>query len=389
MITFLSRFLIKDYKDYSSPQVRQAYGMLCGAVGIILNIFLFAGKWLAGVLSGSIAITADAFNNLSDAGSSVITLVGFKLSGQKPDTEHPFGHGRMEYISGLLVSVAVLIMGFELIRSSVAKIRTPEPIECSPVIIGVLIASILVKVYMYHYNRTIGHKIDSTAMQATAGDSLSDTVATSLVLLATIISQITGIILDGWFGILVGIFIFYTGITTMKDTIDPLLGQAPEKNLVEEIEEIVLSHSLIHGMHDLIVHDYGPGRLIISLHAEVPAHGDLLIIHDEIDNVEHELQNKLNCSATIHIDPIVTDNKEVNEMRMQIEEVARSLDRRLTVHDFRMVEGPTHTNLIFDVAVPFKCKLTNVEITNLLKERIRNMDDGDYCAVIQIDRVYA
>ncbi len=195
MITFLSHFFIKDYKDYSSPQVRQSYGMLCGAVGIALNIFLFIGKWLAGILSGSIAITADAFNNLSDAGSSVITLVGFKLSGQKPDTEHPFGHGRMEYISGLLVSVAILIMGFELIRSSMDKIRTPEPIECSPVIIAVLIASILVKIYMYYYNRTIGHKIDSTAMQATAGDSLSDTVSTSLVLLATIISQLTGLVL--------------------------------------------------------------------------------------------------------------------------------------------------------------------------------------------------
>ena len=318
MITFLSHFFIKDYKDYSSPQVRQSYGMLCGAVGIALNIFLFIGKWLAGILSGSIAITADAFNNLSDAGSSVITLVGFKLSGQKPDTEHPFGHGRMEYISGLLVSVAILIMGFELIRSSIDKIRTPEPIECSPVIIAVLIASILVKIYMYYYNRTIGHKIDSTAMQATAGDSLSDTVSTSLVLLATIISQLTGLVLDGWFGVLVGIFIFYTGTTTMKDTIDPLLGQAPEKNLVEEIEEIVLAHPLGHDMHDLIVHDYGPGRLILSLHAEVPAHGDLLIIHDEIDNIEHELQDKLNCSATIHIDPIVTDNKWVNEMRSQI-----------------------------------------------------------------------
>lgn len=279
-------------------------------------------------------------------------------------------------------------MGFELIRSSIDKIRTPEPIECSPIIILVLAASILVKIYMYTYNRGIGHKIDSTAMQATAGDSLSDTAATSLVLLATIISQLTGLILDGWFGVLVGIFIFYTGITTMKDTIDPLLGQAPEKNLVEEIEEIVLAHPLVHGMHDLIVHDYGPGRLILSLHAEVPEHGDLLIIHDEIDNIEHELQDKLNCSATIHIDPIVTDNKEVNDMRTQIEEVTHNLDRRLSIHDFRMVEGPTHTNLIFDVAAPFECKLTNVEITNLLKERIRNMDDGNYCAVIQIDRVY-
>ena len=381
MITFLSHFFIKDYKDYNSPQVRQSYGMLCGAVGIALNIFLFIGKWLAGILSGSIAITADAFNNLSDAGSSVITLVGFKLSGQKPDTEHPFGHGRMEYISGLLVSVAILIMGFELIRSSIDKIRTPEPIECSPVIIAVLIASILVKIYMYYYNRTIGHKIDSTAMQATAGDSLSDTVSTSLVLLATIISQLTGLVLDGWFGVLVGIFIFYTGTTTMKDTIDPLLGQAPEKNLVEEIEEIVLAHPLVHGMHDLIVHDYGPGRLILSLHAEVPAHGDLLIIHDEIDNIEPELQDKLNCSATIHIDPIVTDNKEVNEMRTQLQEVVHNLDRRFSIHDFRMTFGKQRKNLIFDLSVPLEDKWDLSDAERAVAEKIHALRPDCYAVI--------
>ncbi|WP_373219267.1 cation diffusion facilitator family transporter [Ruminococcus sp. 5_1_39BFAA] len=389
MVSFLSRLFIKNPTDYQSPDVRQAYGMLCGAVGIGLNILLFIGKWLAGTLSGSIAITADAFNNLSDAGSSIITLIGFKLSGQKPDPEHPFGHGRMEYISGLFVSVAILIMGFELIKSSVEKILHPEAIESSPLILSILILSILTKFYMCFYNRSIGKKINSTAMQATASDSLSDTISTTLVLIATIISQLTGVILDGWFGVLVGIFIFYTGITTMKDTMDPLLGKAPEKDLVEHIEQLVIAHPIVHGIHDLIVHDYGPGRLMISLHAEVSADGDLLTIHDEIDNIEHELQQKLNCSATIHMDPIVTDNEEVNRLHQQVLDMAKALDSRLTIHDFRMVEGNTHTNLIFDVAVPYDCRMTDVEITNMLKQRVRQLPDRRFFAVIQVDRVYS
>ncbi|MCI5530175.1 MAG: cation diffusion facilitator family transporter [Blautia sp.] len=388
MISLLARIFIKNHDDYQSPTVRQAYGMLCGAAGIGLNILLFIGKWLAGTLSGSIAITADAFNNLSDAGSSVITLIGFKLSGQKPDPEHPFGHGRMEYISGLFVSVAILIMGFELIKSSVGKILHPEAIESSPVILAILVASILVKLYMCFYNRSIGKKINSAAMRATANDSLSDTVSTTLVLAATIISQLTGVILDGWFGVLVGIFIFYTGITTMKDTMDPLLGQAPDKELVNHIEEVVMAHPIVHGIHDLIVHDYGPGRLMISLHAEVSASGNLLEIHDEIDNIEHELQQKLNCAATIHMDPIVTDNEEVNRLHDRVLELAKSLDSSLNIHDFRMVEGPTHTNLIFDVAVPYECKMTDVEVSNTLKKGVRELSGGQYFAVIQVDRVY-
>ena len=388
MISLLARIFIKNHDDYQSPTVRQAYGMLCGAAGIGLNILLFIGKWLAGTLSGTIAITADAFNNLSDAGSSVITLIGFKLSGQKPDPEHPFGHGRMEYISGLFVSVAILIMGFELIKSSVGKILHPEAIESSPVILAILVASILVKLYMCFYNRSIGKKINSAAMRATANDSLSDTVSTTLVLAATIISQLTGVILDGWFGVLVGIFIFYTGITTMKDTMDPLLGQAPDKELVNHIEEVVMAHPIVHGIHDLIVHDYGPGRLMISLHAEVSASGNLLEIHDEIDNIEHELQQKLNCAATIHMDPIVTDNEEVNRLHDRVLELAKSLDSSLNIHDFRMVEGPTHTNLIFDVAVPYECKMTDVEVSNTLKKGVRELSGGQYFAVIQVDRVY-
>ena len=388
MITFLASLFIKDRRNYDSPAVRQAYGVLSGAVGIGLNILLFLGKWIAGTLSGSIAITADAFNNLSDAGSSIITLIGFRLSGQAPDPEHPFGHGRMEYISGLLVSVAILVMGFELIRSSFGKLRDPELIESSALVLGILLASILVKVYMFYYNRSLSKKLDSAAMKATSVDSLSDTVATTLVLIATVISKYTGLILDGWFGILVGIFIVYTGGSTMKETIDLLIGQPPKKEFIDEIREIVLGHSLVYGVHDLIVHDYGPGRRMISLHAEVAVDGDIQDIHEQIDHIEHELQEKLNCSATIHMDPIVTDDKEVLEMKAKVEAMVQSLDEAFSMHDFRMVKGTTRTNLIFDVEVPRKTSLTDNEIMNRLKEQVHGLPGSKYFAVIQIDHEY-
>ena len=388
MITFLASLFIKDSKNYKEPSVRQAYGVLSGAVGIGLNILLFFGKWLAGTISGSIAIIADAFNNLSDAGSSIITLIGFRLSGQEPDPEHPFGHGRMEYISGLLVSVAILIMGFELIGSSIGKLRSPEPIESSALVFGILIASILVKLYMFFYNHTLSKKIESAAMKATSVDSLSDTVATTLVLIATLISKYTGLLLDGWFGILVGLFILYTGGSTLKETIDLLLGQPPKQEFIDEVKEIVLGHSMVHGVHDLIVHDYGPGRVMISLHAEVDVNGDIQDIHEQIDHIEHELQEKLHCSATIHMDPIVTDDKEVLAMKAKVEEMVHFLDESFSMHDFRMVRGSTRTNLIFDVEVPRKTSYTDNEIVNWLKERIHELPGSKYFAVIQIDHEY-
>lgn len=388
MITFLASLFIKDSKNYKEPSVRQAYGVLSGAVGIGLNILLFFGKWLAGTISGSIAITADAFNNLSDAGSSIITLIGFRLSGQEPDPEHPFGHGRMEYISGLLVSVAILVMGFELIWSSIGKLRSPEPIESSALVFGILIASILVKLYMFFYNHSLSKKIESAAMKATSMDSLSDTVATTLVLIATLISKYTGLLLDGWFGILVGLFILYTGGSTLKETIDLLLGQPPKQEFIDEVKEIVLGHSMVHGVHDLIVHDYGPGRVMISLHAEVDVNGDIQDIHEQIDHIEHELQEKLHCSATIHMDPIVTDDKEVLAMKAKVEEMVHFLDESFSMHDFRMVKGSTRTNLIFDVEVPRKTSYTDNEIVNWLKERIHELPGSKYFAVIQIDHEY-
>lgn len=388
MITFMASLFIKDSKNYKEPSVRQAYGVLSGAVGIGLNILLFFGKWLAGTISGSIAIIADAFNNLSDAGSSIITLIGFRLSGQEPDPEHPFGHGRMEYISGLLVSVAILVMGFELIGSSIGKLRSPEPIESSALVFGILIASILVKLYMFFYNHSLGKKIESAAMKATSVDSLSDTVATTLVLIATLISKYTGLLLDGWFGILVGLFILYTGGSTLKETIDLLLGQPPKQEFIDEVKEIVLGHSMVHGVHDLIVHDYGPGRVMISLHAEVDVNGDIQDIHEQIDHIEHELQEKLHCSATIHMDPIVTDDKEVLAMKAKVEEMVHFLDESFSMHDFRMVRGSTRTNLIFDVEVPRKTSYTDNEIVNWLKERIHELPGSKYFAVIQIDHEY-
>ena len=277
-------------------------------MGICLNALLFAGKFLAGTLSGSIAVTADAFNNLSDAGSSFVTLVGFQLAGQKPDSQHPFGHGRMEYVSGLAVAVLILLMGVELGKSSIDKILRPEPVDSSPLVFAILCASILVKLYMFLYNRRLGKKLGSPAMEATAMDSLSDSAATAAVLLATVIGHFTDLLIDGWCGVLVAAFILWSGVGAVKDTLDPLLGTPPTHELVQRIRDLVMEHTTILGIHDLIVHDYGPGRVMISLHAEVPANEDVLALHDEIDNVEKELQEKLGCAAVIHMDPVVTDD---------------------------------------------------------------------------------
>ena len=385
MIQLLARVFIKNQEDVENPKVRQAYGVLCGTVGIVLNILLFAGKWLAGFLSGSIAITADAFNNLSDAGSSVLTLIGFHLSGQKPDQKHPFGHGRMEYISGLFVSVAILIMAVELIQSSVHKLIHPEAIEGSPLILAILMVSVCVKVYMAYYNKKIGKKINSAAMAATAADSMSDTIATSAVLFSTVISMAAGVNLDGWCGLLVGVFILYSGVQALKDTVDPLLGQAPDKALVEQIQSLVTSDPVVQGIHDMMIHDYGPGRRIVSLHAEVDAKGDILKIHDEIDNIERKLRETLNCHATIHMDPVEVDNEEVRKLRLQTAKLIAGMELNLSIHDFRVVKGETHTNLIFDVVVPFECPLKDSEVIEKIEEGIQQYP-GNYYAVIQIDR---
>ncbi|MCM1542901.1 MAG: cation diffusion facilitator family transporter [Blautia sp.] len=385
MITLLSKIFFHENKDIKSPAARQAYGMLCGAVGIFLNLCLFAGKFFAGLVSHSIAITADAFNNLSDAGSSIITLIGFKMAGQKPDPHHPFGHGRIEYISGLLVAVIILLMGVELLETSVSKILHPEELAFSPLILVILVVSILVKCYMFTYNRTLGKKLDSAAMLATAADSFSDSLATALVLVSTLTAHFTGLAIDGWCGILVGLFICYSGYSAAKDTISPLLGQAPDQAFVKQVNDIVMAHRTILGIHDLIVHNYGPGRTLISLHAEVPADGDLLELHDLIDTIEHELRNTLNCHAVIHMDPVCVGDEETLRLKELVSGYLAEIDERITMHDFRIVAGPTHTNLIFDVVVPYGFPMEDEELTAAISERVRR-DNPDYFTVIEVDQ---
>ncbi len=340
MFQLLSKLFIKNHEDYTDPKVRQSYGILAGAVGILLNFLLFAAKALAGLLSHSIAITADAFNNLSDAGSSVITLIGFRLSGQEADSDHPYGHGRIEYLSGLVVAAIILLMGVELIKSSFSKILHPELPDFSPVIVFILTLSILVKLYMYMYNHRISVRIDSAAMKATAADSLNDCIATAAVLASSLIGHFTGVSIDGWCGLIVGIFILRAGIEAAKDTIDPLLGKAPDPAFVEHIRSIVLSHPEVLDVHDLLVHDYGPGRMMISLHAEVPAEGDFLKLHDIIDNIERELQTTLSCSAVIHMDPVLTKDSETSRLHEIVSGLAKQLDPSVSVHDLRLVKGP-------------------------------------------------
>lgn len=388
MVTFLSRWLIQDYDRPEDPEVRRKYGVLCGSVGIGLNLLLFLAKFFAGTISGSIAITADAFNNLSDAGSSLVTIVGFKLAGQKPDPSHPFGHGRMEYLSGLAVSVLILLMGFELLQSSVDKIRHPAAIEFSWLSVVILLLGIAGKLYMSYYNRSVGNKINSAAMKATAADSLSDSISTAAVLAATLIAHFFSVNIDGWVGVAVACFILYAGYNAARDTIDPLLGQAPDPELVTDVEKTVLSFPPIQSIHDMIVHDYGPGRLMISLHAEVPADGDLLEMHDTIDLVEQTLREKFHCDAVIHMDPIVTNDEQVLKMRSKMHQLVQVIDKRITVHDFRMVTGPTHTNLIFDVACPFDVKQSDEEVKRQVEE-IVDLLDGNYNAVVTVDRIYA
>ena len=388
MVTFLSRWLIQDYDRPEDPEVRRKYGVLCGSVGIGLNLLLFLAKFFAGTISGSIAITADAFNNLSDAGSSLVTIVGFKLAGQKPDPSHPFGHGRMEYLSGLAVSVLILLMGFELLQSSVDKIRHPAAIEFSWLSVVILLLGIAGKLYMAYYNRAVGNKINSAAMKATAADSLSDSISTAAVLAATLIAHFFSVNIDGWVGVAVACFIQYAGYNAARDTIDPLLGQAPDPELVTDVEKTVLSFPPIQSIHDMIVHDYGPGRLMISLHAEVPADGDLLEMHDTIDLVEQTLREKFHCDAVIHMDPIVTNDEQVLKMRSKMHQLVQVIDKRITVHDFRMVTGPTHTNLIFDVACPFDLKQSDEEVKRQVEE-IVDLLDGNYNAVVTVDRIYA
>ena len=383
----LVRLFIKDCDNVTDPAVRERYGILSGAVGIALNLLLSAGKLFAGLMTGSISITADAFNNLSDAGSSVVTLVGFKLAGQKADDGHPFGHGRMEYLAGLLVSLMILLVGVELGRSSIGKILRPEAVDFSLVSTGILAASILVKLWMGQFNRGLGRKIGSAAMAATAADSISDAVATAAVLAGTLVNRFAHVNIDGWVGLAVAVFILRSGWGAAKDTINPLLGASPDPELVRQLRELVLSHPQVVGIHDMIIHDYGPGRRLCSFHAEVPQDADILDAHDAIDHIEREIKEKFGIETTVHMDPIATADEKVNQLRRQVADLARVVEPEMTIHDFRVVRGPTHTNVIFDAVVPHKCRLTDEEVLQRLRRAVSALDPT-YQAVIQIDRAY-
>ena len=387
MTDFLVRHFVRDYQQVQDPAVRERYGVLSGGVGIFLNLLLSLGKFFAGVVTGSIAVTADAFNNLSDAGSSVVTLVGFKLAGQKADDGHPFGHGRIEYLAGLLVSLLILMVGVELGKTSIEKIIQPEEVAFSILSVGILVCSILIKLWMSLFNRKLGKRIHSAAMQATATDSLSDVVATSAVLAGTLIGHFAHVSIDGWIGVVVAVFILRAGWGAAKDTLNPLLGTAPDPELVKAIQQLVLSHEQVVGMHDLVIHDYGPGRRMCSFHAEVPEGDDIMEAHDAIDHIEREIQEKFGIETTAHMDPIATGDGEVVRLREQMSELVREINPDMSIHDFRLTRGPRHSNLIFDVVVPHRCRLSDEEIRRRITEAAEQVVPGCY-VVLQLDRSY-
>lgn len=387
MTEWLIRHFVKGYEYKDDPKVRTAYGQFAGIVGIICNILLCAAKGLIGFLAGSVSIIADALNNLSDAASNVISLLGFKLASKPADPEHPYGHGRYEYLSGLAVAVIIVVIGVELIQSSLDKILNPTPTEFNIVVAVILILSILVKLWMAVFNRTIGKRISSTTLEATAIDSRNDVIATAVVLVCAIISSQTGIDLDGWVGIAVGIFIVYSGIQLMRETVSPLLGKAAEPEVVAHIQKKIMNYPGVLGTHDLMVHDYGPGRQFASAHVEMAAEADPMESHDLIDNIEQDFKNDEGLIVTLHYDPIVTDDPEVKDLRNQINELVKSINPQLSIHDLRTVPGPTHTNVIFDCVKPADFELDDDELKQRISDLVTEKHPEAICK-ITIDQSY-
>ncbi|MGN0979001.1 MAG: cation diffusion facilitator family transporter [Candidatus Avoscillospira sp.] len=384
MTGLLLKLFVRNSDQVEDPSVRSAYGKLAGLVGIICNVLLFAGKLLAGLISGSVSVMADAVNNLSDASSSVVTLLGFKLAEKPADSDHPFGHARIEYLSGLVVAVMILLIGVELVKSSVDKILHPEVVAFTWLTAGILVASILVKLWMAAFSRTLGKKIDSSTLEATAADSRNDVISTAAVLAAGLVGKFTGWSIDGYAGLAVALFILYSGVSLIKETVDPLLGAATDPELVQEIGSEILSYDKILGIHDLVVHDYGPGRRFASVHVEMDSREDPLACHDLIDDIERDFARKHNLQLVIHYDPVVTDDEELNRMRKLVANEVASIDPRLSIHDFRMVRGPKHTNLIFDLVLPFEMDSRRDELKQLIDQRVQ-FEDSKYYTVITFD----
>lgn len=387
MTDFLCKKFIKDYENTKDPQVREAYGKFAGIIGILSNIILCLGKILAGIISGSIAIVADGINNLADASSSVITLIGFKLAALPEDEDHPYGHARIEYITGMIVSVLIIVVGAELFRSSVGKILHPSPLEFSWTVIIVLVLAIAIKVWQALFNIKVGKKINSVTLAATGADSRNDVISTTVVLASIIVGKLADVQIDGYMGCLVAAFIIWSGFSLVKETASPLLGEAPDPELVNAIHDMTMAYPGVLGVHDLIVHNYGPGKIFASIHIEVDADGDLMESHDLIDNIEHDLAKTLHIEITGHMDPIRISDPLVMQMSALMKDAEAGLDGVSNIHDLRIVPGPTHTNIIFDVVVSSNCELSNAEIHKHFSDAAKSVDEK-YFLVINFDRSY-
>ena len=384
MTELLLKLFVKHADQVEDPSVRSAYGKLSGLVGIICNVLLFVGKLLAGLFSGSVSVMADAVNNLSDASSSVVTLLGFKLAEKPADSDHPFGHARIEYLSGLTVAVMILLIGVELVKTSIDKILHPALVSFTWLTAGILAASILVKLWMASFSRSLGKRIHSATLEATAADSRNDVISTAAVLAAGLVGRFTGWRIDGYAGLAVALFILYSGVSLIKDTVDPLLGAAPDPELVRQIGEEILAYDKVLGIHDLVVHDYGPGRRFATVHVEMDSREDPLICHDLIDDIERDLAQTQNLQLVIHYDPVVTDDEELNRMRQLVSREVTSIDSRLSIHDFRMVRGPKHTNLIFDLVIPYEMDGEKEKLKAIIDQRVQ-FEDSKYYTVITFD----
>ena len=381
MTNFLIRLFIGKNKNPNDLKTRGKYASLAGFTGILVNFLLFVGKLTLGILSASVSMIADAFNNITDAGSAIVTLIGFRLSEKHVDKEHPLGHGRLEYVTGFIVDMLIILVGFELLTSSIDKILHPSLPTVGNVTLIILGVAILVKVWLFFFYRKIGKTIDSTAIKASASDSLTDCIATSLVLISAIIAKFWGIAIDGWAGVLVAVFILFAGIKAAKETIDLLLGSPPSPEFIQEIYEFSKEYNSIVGIHDVMVHDYGPGRKIVSFHAEVPSDTDINIAHEEVDKMERDMHAKFGCIVTIHLDPIVVNDPLVNELRALAGACAKEVNETFTIHDFRMTKGETNINLIFDLVLPADCELCEEEAENAVAEKIREKRPNCFCVI--------
>ena len=387
MTNLLCKLFVKDHQNLEDPRVRARYGVFSGIVGILVNLLLFVGKLIVGLIFSSVAIMADAFNNLSDAGSSIVSMVSFRISAKPADRDHPFGHARIEYLASMIVSFLILLIGFELITESIGSIKNPSDSPIDIIAMVILGASILMKVWLFFFYRGVGKKIDSGVLKASAFDSLSDVISTSAVLVTTIVIHFTGFaILDGIVGLIVACLIIVGGIKILRENMNSILGEAPSEEIVDGIREVVREYPEALGIHDLIVHNYGPGHTIASLHIEVDGTRDLFALHDVIDNIERQMREQLQIECTVHMDPIAVNDPIVNELRKKVTDLLPEIGEGISLHDFRVVTGPSHTNLIFDMAVPFEIKMTEKEAADRISSLVKEKIGKEYYCVVTVDR---